>query len=177
MKSKLLALSAISAAFSAIALTIGIYFSTLDLFCLVVASVFCMLPLYYSSYKAGFLAFLVGGVIAFIFSGFNLLIAVVPAYFVFFGSFPLFNVFMRQKKINRFLLYIIGLIWCVLAVFGIYFYYVNIIGIVFNDFPKIIAENIYIFLLLAGIIFYVVYERYIVAMKRIMDYYLKKHIG
>jgi hypothetical protein len=59
MKSKLLAVSAISASLTAIILTIGAYVSMADLFCLTISSVTVLPPLYFKSYKAGFLSFLI----------------------------------------------------------------------------------------------------------------------
>ena len=71
MKSKIISISAISAGFIAILLTIGSYFEITDLITTVVASCLVLLPLYYNSYKGMILTYLVGGVIAFMFSGFN----------------------------------------------------------------------------------------------------------
>ena len=52
MKSRLLAISAISAALVAISLTVGAYVDMADIFSLVIASAFVLLPLYYDSFKA-----------------------------------------------------------------------------------------------------------------------------
>ncbi len=176
MKSKLLAISAISSAFSAILLTMSAYVTFADLFCLVISSAFVMLPLYYGSYKAGFLAFLVGGVIAFIFSGFNLTVMVIPAYLLFFGSFPLVKNFAVERGVNKVVVYVVGLFWCILAVYGIYFFYVKITGLDFGHLPKIILDNMLLFVGIAGCLFYVVYERYINAVKKFIDFYLRKII-
>ena len=85
MKSKTIALSAISAGFVAIILTVGAYVEFTDVFMLAVSSIFVLLPLYFNSYKGSILAFIVGGVIAFLVSGFNILSIVFPSYFGFFG--------------------------------------------------------------------------------------------
>ena len=174
MKSKLISISAISSAFVAIVLTIGVYFNMADLFCLVVASVFVMLPLYYKSHLAGFLSYLAGGVIAFIFSGFNFLIVTVPAYFVFFGVFPLVKNLMEEKNFNKYVRYLIGLIWCVLAVYGMFFFYKNVMNLDFSDLPVFVKDNLVIVVGLLGVIFYVVYERFLTAFRRIIDELLKK---
>ena len=176
MKSKLLALSAISSAFSAILLTVSAYVTFADLFCLVLSSAFVMLPLYYGSYKAGFLAFLAGGVITFIFSGFNFTVMVIPAYFLFFGLFPLVKTLVEEKKVNKIVVYVLGLIWCLLAVYGIYFFYVDISGISFSHLPKIVYDNILIVVGIVGCFFYVIYERYVKSVKKFIDYYLRKII-
>lgn len=176
MKSKLLALSAISAAFSAILLTVGTYLSMADLFCLIMASAFVMLPLYYNSFKAASLSFLVGGVVAFIFSGFNITVMVVPAYFFFFGSYPILKFYAEKKGLNKYLTYALGSIWCLVAVFGIYFFYVNVTGINFNHLPKFVNDYMLIFVGIVGCVFYVVYERYVKCLKNIIDFYLRKFI-
>ena len=176
MKSKLLALSAISAAFSAILLTLSAYITIADLFCLVLSSAVVMLPLYYKSYKAGFLAYLAGGVIAFIFSGFNLTVVVVPAYLLFFGVFPLVKTLAEERGVNKVIVYVLGLIWCILAVYGIYFFYLNFMEINLATLPKIIADNILVVVGLAGIVFYVIFERYVITVKKFIDFYLGKII-
>ena len=97
MKSKVVSLSAISASFIAVALAVGTYFEIADLFMLVTASVFVLLPLYLKSYKGSFLAFLAGGVIALLISGFNFSL-IYPAYFGFFGIYPLVKMKMIEKR-------------------------------------------------------------------------------
>ncbi len=174
MKSKLIAVSAISSAICAIVLTIGTLVNFVDLFCLVISSVFVMIPLYYKSYKASFLSFLASGILAFIFTGFNITLVVVPAFLLFFGSFPLVKEIVKEKKVNKILFYILGMIWCVGAVYGIYFYYVEIMGITFNDLPRIIQENIYIFIGVLGVIFYNVYDRYVLTLGNFLDRYLRR---
>ena len=176
MKSKILAISAISAAFIGVVLTVGVYFSIADYFCLVLASAFVLLPLYYDAYLAGFLSFLAGGLIAFIFSGFNITVVIVPAYLLFFGSFPIAKFFADKKGVEKWITYVVGLVWCVLAVFGIYYFYLNVSGLDFINIPNFIIENIEIFVALLGVILYVIYERYVVFLKKIIDYYLKKFI-
>ena len=88
MKSKIISLSAISACFIAASLVVGTYFEILDFFMLVTASVFVLLPLYLKSYKGSFLAYLVGGVVAILCGGFNFTL-IYPAYFLFFGVYPI----------------------------------------------------------------------------------------
>ena len=97
MKSKIISLSAISAGFVAISLIIGAYIEITDLFMVVVASVFVLLPLYLKSYKGSFLAFLAGGVIAVLCSGFNLAL-IFPAYFAFFGIYPIVKNYLEEKR-------------------------------------------------------------------------------
>lgn len=176
MKSKIISISAISSAFIAIVLTVGVYLSIADLFCLVIASVFVMLPLYYKSYLASFLSYLVGGAIAFIFSGFNFFIVVIPAYLVFFGLYPIIKNLLEQKNINKYFRYILGLVWCEIVVFAMYFFYTEIMNLSFSDLPAFVFNNILVFVGILGVIFYVVYERYLTTLKRIIDIYLVKFL-
>ena len=105
---------------------------------------------------------------------YNITLVVVPAFLLFFGSFPLVKEIVKEKKVNKILFYILGMIWCVGAVYGIYFYYVEIMGITFNDLPRIIQENIYIFIGVLGVIFYNVYDRYVLTLGNFLDRYLRR---
>ena len=174
MRSKIIAISAISAGFIALSLTLGAYFSVLDLASVVLASVFVILPLYYKSCAGCFLCYLAGGVIAFLFSGFNIMSIVFPSYFAFFGIFPIIKCIMREKKFNKYIGMLIGLVWCVAVCFGIYFYYSEIMGQPFNDLPDWITNNILYFVALLGIIFYFVFDRFIVVGKMLADRFLGK---
>ena len=176
MKSKLIALSAISAGFVGIILTVGAYFELVDLFTLVISSVFVILPLYYNSFKSAFLTFLAGGVIAFLFSGFNIFTVVFPAYFLFFGLYPIVKFFTQDKRVNKTLFFILGLVWCVLSIFGIYYFYVFVMKIPFDGIPKFIADYIEVFIGLLGVVFYLVYDRYLFVMRSFTHKYLSKII-
>ncbi len=176
MKSKLIAISAISAGFIAILLTVGAYVQMLDLFVLVVASVFVILPLYYKSYKASVLSFLAGGVIAFLFSGFNFLSVVFPAYFAYFGIYPLISTLMREKKLKTVIRKIIGLIWCALAIYGIFFYYTLVMKEAFTGLPEWVENNIYWILAVIAVIFYFVYDYSLLMCRRAVDKYLSRII-
>ncbi len=174
MKSKLIAISAITSALIAIILTAGTYLSFIDLFCLAISSVVVMLPLYYDSYLASFISFFVGGIIAFMLTGFNFTIVVIPAFFAFFGCYPLVKNFLEKKKINKIFTYVLGLIWGVAAIYGIYFFYVEIMHITTADLPKFVQDNALIFVGILGVAFYIVFERFVTVFKRIIDIYLNK---
>ncbi len=169
MKSKVITLSAVSAALTALCLTIGVYMEIADIFCVICSSVFVLLPLYYNSYKGCFLVALAGGVLALFFSWFNFLNIVFPTFFVFFGIYPIVRCYMRDKKFNKILGYIIGAIWCVAVVYGAYFYYTLIIKLSLSDLPAWFADNILIFIGVLGAIFFAVYDRFIYVL-RIFSY-------
>ena len=174
MKSKVVAISAISAGLVAIFLTIGAYFSVFDLVSVVLASVFVILPTYYNSYVGSALTFLAGGTIAFIFSAFNIMSIVFPLYIAFFGIYPIVKCIMLEKKFNKTLGCVLGLIWCVAVTFGVYFYYTEIMGQPLNDLPEFVQNYIMLFVAIVGAAFYFLFDRFIVLSKIIIDKYLGK---
>ncbi len=179
MRSKIIAISSIGAGLTAICLTLGAYIEAMDLIALVLSSVFVVMPLYFNDYRGAFLCFGVGGVVAFIFAGFNIFSVVFPAYFLFFGIYPILRALSFEKRFNVILCKVVGLIWSVLVIYGIYYYYVYVMNINFNDLPSwasFITENITIFIGVFGVIFYFIYDRYVVVTKRVVDYYLYKAI-
>jgi hypothetical protein len=172
MKSKIITVSAISSALTAIALTLGAYIEIFDLYCVVISSAFIILPTYYKSYKGSFLCALAGGLIAFMCSGFNIFSIVFLPYFTFFGVFPIVRLIMQEKNFNKIWAYIIGLIWCIAVFYGGYFYYTSVMMVQLVDLPAFIANNILLFVGLIAVVFYVVYERSIIVFKRVVDRYL-----
>lgn len=179
MKSKIISISAIGAGLAAIALTIGAYVELADMFALVISSAFVILPLYYDSYKGSVLSFLAGGLLAFLFSGFNFLSLVFPSYFVFFGIYPIISDYMLKRKVKKPLYYVIGLIWCVLYAVGAYFYYFKVMQMPIGSYPvwaEFIAQNLLWFVIGFAVIFYFIYDRYIIVLKRFIDKYLSRVI-
>lgn len=176
MKSKVLAISAISASFIAIILTMGAYIELIDLVAIVLSSVFVMLPLYYKSYLGGWLSCLAGGLIAFMCSGFNIMSLVFPAYFGFFGVYPLVKAKLVEKNINKWISLFVGLIWCVVAIFGIYFYYTIVMGEVFDGLPQWVTDYILIIVGVVAVAFYFVYDRFLFVARMMIDRYVGKII-
>ena len=176
MNSKLIALSAISSAFVAIIRIFGAYVQLVDVFTIVASSVFVTLPLYYKSYKASFLTYLAGGVIAFLISGFNFLSIVFPSYFAFFGLFPIIQSLIADKGFNKILGVILTLIWFVAVAFGLYFYYTGVMKMEIRDLPVWIANNIYYFIVIFAVVFYCIYNRFVYVTKRLTDQLLKRII-
>ena len=176
MKSKVIALSAISSAFIALFLTLGAYVTFIDLISVVFASAFTVLPLYYKSFTGSFLSFLAGGIIAFLFSGFNVYSLVFPAFFFFFGCYPIIKSIFTEKNFNKVLSIIIGLIWCVAFSYGLYFYYVFFMKMQLTDFPETIIRYIYFFITVFAVILFIIFDRFIVAVKMVEDRYLKRII-
>lgn len=176
MKSKVISLSAISAGFVALFLIIGAYIELADLFTVVVASVFITLPLYFNSYKGCVLCSLAGGVIAFLCSGFNVLSLVFPSYFAFFGIYPIVKCKMLEKRVNKHISMLIGLIWFIIVAFGCYFYYTLIMQGVLEGLPSWILDNVLYVVAIVAIIFYFIYDRFVLVMMFLSAKYLRRII-
>ena len=174
MKSKIISVSAITSAIIAIFLTFGAYIEMFDLWAVVIASVFVLIPLYYNSYLGAILSSIAGGIIAFMFSGFNLFSVVFPAFFGFFGFYPIFRVFVSLKRKNNVVRIIIGLIWCAIAIYGIYLYYTFVMEISDLDLPKFLMDNIYLFLMPVSVLFYFLFDKFVLVAKFTIDKYAKR---
>lgn len=176
MKSKVIALSSISSAIITILLTIGAYVELVDLLALVIASIFVILPLYYKSYLGSVLCFLSGGILAFLCSGFNILSIVFPAYFGFMGVYPIVKIKMLEKNFNRLLTIVISMLWCVAMFYATYYYYLFVIGGVFDGLPNFFEKYLVYLVGVVGVVFYFVYDRFILVMRFMIDKYLYKII-
>lgn len=177
MRSRLVALSAISAGLTAIPLIVGAVFEFSDIFALVVASVFVCLPLYYKSYKACFLAYLAGGVVGLLCGGLaNITSIVFPAYFAFFGIYPIIKNKMVEKSLNNYLGFVLGFIWCVVASYGIYYYYLFVANGVFDGLPSWLIDYAVYGVAVFALVFFIVYDRFIVVMRLFIDKYLGRII-
>ena len=177
MKSKLIALSAISSALVAIILTFGAYLQLVDIFAVTLSSVFVTLPLYHKSYKACILTYLVGGVIAFMISGFNVFSIVFPSYFLYFGIYPILqNKFMEKGKKGKILGTILSAIWFIAFAYGIYFYYTAFMGLQINDLPMWISDNIYYFISVFALLFYAIFNRFIYVVNKLSNQLLQRII-
>ncbi len=176
MRSKIISLSAISSAFVALSLTIGAYIEFIDLFASIIASVFVLLPIYLKSYAGSVLSYLVGGIIAFLCSGFNYLSIVFPIYFGFLGLYPIIKFKLNETKLNKIIVYLIGFVWCVLAFYGAYFYYTLIMNGIFEGIPEWITDYILVIVGVFAVVFYFIYDRFVIVLRRFLDRYLSKII-
>ncbi len=176
---KLIALSAISTAFATIFLTLGTYFSFLDLPFALIASVFVMLPLYLKSYWGSFLSYLATAVLTFIFAGFNIYALAIPVFLLLFGIYPLCRLFFAQKGYNALLCYLLQGVWCVGVEWFILWYYLGVCGQNLDKILSFIGGYQWLFYLLFAVftvLFYVVYDRAVNTTFILMDKYMKKII-
>lgn len=173
MKSKFISICAIAASLVAICLTIGAYIELADLLMLVTASMFVLLPLYYNSFKGALLTYLVGGVIAVLLSGFNFAL-IIPAYFFFFGIYPIVRHKLIQKNAKKIVSIIIGLVWIIVAFYGCYFYYTLVLNGVLEGFPEWVYDYILYLVGILAVVFFFIYDRFVVIMKYTIDKYLSR---
>ncbi len=177
MKSKVIAISAISAAFIAIFLTLGAYIDFFDLVAVLIASVFVLMPLYLGSYLGCVLSYLVGTVIAFLFSGFNIYSVVFPLFLLYFGLFPIIKCLAMQKNVNKYIFGCVSLLWSVAVAFGTYFFYILAIGEqVLAGLPEFIVKNVYLFVAIIGVVFYFLFDRFVFVSRVAINRYLSKII-
>lgn len=176
MKTRVLTLSAISASFVALFLTLGAYIEFIDLIAVLFASIFVILPIYYNSYLGCFLTYLAGGALAFILAQFNFLSLVFPLFFGFFGLYPFLMCLAADKKFNRILFIVLCLIWCIAVTYGTYFYYTLIMKNALEGLPDFIINNIYIVLFVLGFVIYFVFDRFVFSARILINRYLSKII-
>ena len=144
MKSKLVAISAISAAFASVFLIIGIYIPVIDVVMSLVASAFITLPLAAKSVKGSLLSFFVSIVISFFAGGtvaslYNL---VFPSYVLFFGIYAVIDYAVTEKgKMPERVWYAVKLIWAVVAAYLLIVYYTLILGIPLDYTFSIFGKN------------------------------------
>ena len=176
MKTRVITISAVSAALVSVFLTLGAYIAFIDLIMVLIASVFVLLPVYYGSYLGCFLTYLAGGVSAFIFSQFNFLSLVFPVYFGFFGIYPFLMCMAYDKGFNKLLFSVLCLIWCIAATYGTFFYYTFVMKNVLDGLPQIITDNIYYVLSILGGLVYFIFDRFVFSVRILINRYLDKII-
>ncbi|MBO5713812.1 MAG: hypothetical protein J6R83_00095 [Clostridia bacterium] len=179
MKSKLITVSAVSTALVAISLTVGAYFEVADLFSLVLASAFVVIPFYFNSVKASFLTYLAGGTIAVILSGFNFAYSLVfPSYFAYFGIFPIVFYIINNKRTNKPLMVVLGLIWTIAVFYGMFYYYTMVMGLDLSTMPNWmpvwVKDAIEYLIGVIAIIFYFIYQRYVLVVRYFFARYLDR---
>lgn len=177
MKSKVIALSAISASFITLFLSVGAYIEVVDLIAVVVASAFIILPLCKKWYLGSFLAYLAGGILAFLISGLNYLSLVFPAYFLFFGIFPIIKKLMEEKSVKVWVFYLVSIIWSVLISIGLYFYYTLLMGMQVNFPIEWLNNYILPIVILIGVVVFFLYSHFLSVALKLSEKYIDKFIN
>ena len=166
MKGKTVALSAISSALSIIFLLIGHYFSVLDLSCILFASIIIMLPLYRNSIKGALFCYFSTLILTFFLTGLKLNILI--PYGAFFGLHPIINEIQLKKKFNKWLFLFIKTIWFVATLFLMYY-----TTQFFIDINEKYLKYIFYIIPIAGIIFFIIYDAFIIYSRKKLDILLK----
>lgn len=104
-----IALSAVSCAFAALALTVGTLYSVLLFTGYLLASFALMMPLSRGAYVGSFLAHIGASILALLFTG-GRIWDLLP-FIVFFGLHPLANALQIRFKINKWLAFAIKAVW------------------------------------------------------------------
>lgn len=149
--SKVIALSALCTAMSATLLCIGAYFLSLSYSCIFLASVVVLLPLAKETYKGAILTVIASALLSFLIASFSFETDL--PYLLFFGFHPIVSKYLEEKKLNRFLAYLIKNLWFVGSMLCCYF--LTSMFIVENETLK--KYMIYI-IIIGGSIFFVIYD-------------------
>ncbi len=149
--SKVIALSSLCTAISATLLCIGAYFLTFSYSCIFLASVVILLPLAKNTYKGAILTVIASTLLSFLIASFSFETAL--PYLLFFGFHPIVNKYFEEKKLNRFLAYLIKDLWFVGAMLCCYF--LTSMFMVENETLKKYMIYIIIF---GGSLFFIVYD-------------------
>ncbi len=149
--SKVVALSALSAAFSLIFIIIGAYFPAFDVSCLFMASLMVMLPLSKNSLKGALLCYGAVFVLSFIFTLGRFEICI--AFGLFFGLHPIINYLQLTRFKKVFLVKVLKTIWFLIVAFILF--YILKMFIVENE---ILNKYLPLVILVGGTIFFIVYD-------------------
>jgi hypothetical protein len=122
------------------------------------------------------LCYLVGGIIAFLCSGFNYLSIVFPIYFGFLGLFPIIKCKFMDIRLNKTIACLIGLLWCIAIFYGVYFYYTMVMNGVLEGLPNWVEDYLLLFVGVVAIVFYFIYNRFVVVLRKFLNIYLFKII-
>ena len=83
---------------------------------------------------------------------------------------------MFQKRINKYVSFIVGLIWFILVAVGLYYYYTMFMGIAIDDIPAWLGDKILIVVVIIAVVFFTVFDRFVIVVRRVINYYLKRFI-
>ncbi len=115
MNTKVISISAIAAAISGLLVGVGCYLGNLDFSLFLFAGIFLTIPLYRNSVWGCVLAYLAGGFIGLMISGFNIIL--IFPYFVWFGIHPVLGCVLARKGVNRWIAFLVKLFFLELTVF------------------------------------------------------------
>ena len=168
--SRLIALSAIAAAFSIIFMSLGAFIPALDYSGIFMASLCVMLPLAKKSYKAGLMTYAATLCLSAILIGATTARwELIVVYGLFFGLHPTINYIFREKNFNKILATVIKIVWFIGVMILIY----N----VFTDFlfdasflqKEWVKKYIYLIIVVGGGALFIVYDLLMIRFQRAVD--------
>lgn len=165
--SKVIALSALCTAGASVLLAAGAYFPTLSYSCIFLASVIILLPLAKNTYKGAILTVIASTILSLLIASFSFETAL--PFVLFFGFHPIVNKFFKEKKLNKFLAYVIKDVWFVGAM--LICYLVTDMFITDNETLKRYMVYIIIF---GGSVLFIVYDYMMFYFQRAMDVISKR---
>ncbi len=174
--SKVIALSSISAAFAVILLTLGAFIEVIDIACVMIAGIAMMLPLSKKYYWGAILSFIASALLALITSGGRF--TVIVPYAMFFGLYPIINALQVKFKFNKIIALILKDVWF-LGSMIVYFWVITAFSgyDIFADFaflPEGVRQYIIPILLVLGAVFFIFYDKVMMKLQFVVDYYVKK---
>ena len=172
-RSKIIALSAISAGFAVICLTAGVFISVFDYSAIFMASLCSMLPLAKKSWQGGVFTYLgTLGLSCIFFVGVRP--ELVLTYGIFFGLHPTVNYIFKEKKVNKILGLIIKTVWFVGSIMLVYFMFSGFLfeeSLLNNEFFKKYA---YLIIAVVGAVLFIAYDFLMIRFQKMVDKTIEK---
>lgn len=162
-RSKLIALSAIAAAFAVIFLALGAFVPVFDYSGIFIASVCMTLPLAKKSVWAGVMAYLAAALLSLVFVGGRFEITV--SFAVFFGLHPIVNLLFDKIKLNRIIGLIIKDIWFIGSLLLLYFFFRDFVGFE----TEVLQKYALPILIIGGGLLFIIYDIMMVRFQRFAD--------
>ncbi|MBE5741794.1 MAG: hypothetical protein E7360_00530 [Clostridiales bacterium] len=172
-RSKIIALSAISSAFSILFLTAGVFLSVLDYSAIFMASLCTMLPLAKKSWKGGVFTYFGTLLLALIFFV-GVRPEIVLTYGIFFGLHPTVNFILREKNFNKIIGVIIKTVWFVASLLLVYWLFS---GFLFEESllnNEIFKKYAYIIISAVGAVLFIAYDFLMMRFQAMMDKTIEK---
>lgn len=164
--SKVIALSAVSAAMCLILLVLGAFIDVLDLSCLFLASLVIMIPLSKGYALGAFMAYLASALLGLLLTG---KIQIILPFAMFFGLHPVVNYLQLKHKVNKVLATIVKAAWFIGTLFAAY--YLTTLFVVETEWIK---QYIVPIIIAGGAVFFVVYDVFMFKFQDAMNGIVKR---
>ena len=172
-RSRVIALSAISAGFAVLFMLAGAVIPVLDYSAIFMASLCTMIPLAKKSWQGGLMTYLATSLLCFIFFiGVNP--AMVVTFAIFFGAHPTVSFILRERRLNNILSMAIKTLWFVASAIVIYVFFSSFL------FEESILTNqtfqkfAYLIVGIGGGLLFIVYDLLITRFQGMLDKTIEK---